>query len=328
MSRDHTRTRPSHGFALAALTTVASLACAACGDDEPGTLEVSISGESFALTGWPVEQDGETSALDDGWTVRFEAVIVSVADFTLSDRDGQLSGLQQTPILVDLHRLDAVTQQQKVWTFEDVPAQRWDDVGYSLVPATDDARVVGTIDDERVAAMIEAGASMYIAGYADQDGDESTEDDTYRFEWLITGEAVNTRCLNGTDESYGVVVEAGQVNEAQMTFHFDHLLWDNHDVEEPHLLFEAYAAASALAARAAGEEDDRIITLSELKLQDLADLRGLDGGELTLDGQRVVYRPRAGADLPEDTLADYLVDAALSTGHFNGEGHCEYAVSH
>ena len=309
---------------LAALSALS----VSCSDSDsgstPGTLEVSISGQSFALTGWPTEDEGETVALDDGWTVRFESVVVSVAHFSLGDRDGALTGLDADPVVIDLHRLNATTLEETIWRFEDVPAQRFDDVGYQLVPAEANSRVVGEVDSAIIDAMVPSGASMYFAGYGDLDGDSSTEDDHYRFEWLIEGSVVNTRCLNGTDETFGVIIEENQVNEAEVTFHLDHLLWDNHDADEPQLVFEAYAAASALAATARSEADDRLITMDDLAYQQLDDLRGLDGEELTLNGQRVVFRPRAGAELPDDTLRAYLLDAALSTGHFNGEGHCEY----
>lgn len=306
-------------IALACISAIAG-----CAADERGAVAVTISGQSFALTGWPAQDGGETVAFDDGWTVRWDEIVVAVSDFTLADRDGALSGLDAPPILIDLTKIDASTLEADLWRFEDVPAQRWPNVGYAVVRPEAGTRAAGEVSDEAIEAMRDAGASMYFRGWADADGDDETQADRYSFAWAIPRWTLTSGCQNGADQTDGLIVEPNQVNEAEITFHLDHLFWDNHDAEAPRLLFEPLAAASAMRAEALGEDDDRHVTLEDLEYQDLTDLLDRQGQELRLDGDRIVYRPRAGAQLPKGTLAEYLVDAALSTGHFNGEGHCQY----
>jgi len=102
----------------------------------------------------------------------------------------------------------------------------------------------------------------------------------------------------------------------EVTLHLDHLFWDDHDAEEPRLLFGPLAYAAG---------DDDHLTLDELRQQSLTDLRD-DNGDPLVDekGTPIVYVPRV--ELRENNLREYLSDSALTLGHFNGEGHCQYEI--
>lgn len=91
-------------------------------------------------------------------------------------------------------------------------------------------------------------------------------------------------------------------NQAQMTVHLDHLFFDSWAIADPKLRFDAMAAVAP---------SDGPLTL--------VDLAKAGGQPLEL-----AYDPGS-AFLPvPKNLEEYVTDAATTTGHWNGEGHCEY----
>ncbi|MEM9731402.1 MAG: hypothetical protein AAF997_22705, partial [Myxococcota bacterium] len=106
----------------------------------------------------------------------------------------------------------------------------------------------------------------------------------------------------------------GVVN-AEVTVHLDHFFFDTYASDDARLRFEAWAAV-------AGE--DGVITLDDLASQSLSDLRDRNGDPI-VDGEGlpVVYDPGP-LEIAGSNLRDYTVAAATTTGHFNGEGHCDY----
>lgn len=112
------------GFRPALVMAVASsLALGGCSDDEispssgetPGTILVTVSGESLALDGYAFPPSpGEEAAFVDGWEVKFERLLVTVGNIVLSE-DPDLSPTDQSrtgkpvaraagPWVVDLHK--------------------------------------------------------------------------------------------------------------------------------------------------------------------------------------------------------------------------------
>lgn len=67
---------------------------------------------------------------------------------------------------------------------------------------------------------------------------------------------------------------------------------------------------------------DGNVTLDDLAAQDnLSDLVDAEGEPLD-----IAYDPGSAFDpIPAD-LREYVKAAATTTGHFNGEGHCDYAL--
>lgn len=281
-------------------------ACVGCGSDQAGSVDVRASGQAFAKSGWPITIDGETTSFDDGWTVRFEHVIVNFAAFRLADGGDEVVADDPASCLVDLQKDDF-----ELWQLEEVAARRWRDVGYRFAVPDDATEILGDVPSVVVDDMRKEGYSLWISGSGEKEGR------TIRFELGVPGEVTARACLNGHDETDGIIVGAGRTAQVELTLHMDHLFWDDHDAEEPRLLFGPLAYAAG---------DDDLVTLDELQAQRLSDLRDEDGEVLADDdGTPIVYVPRE--ELPDNNLRDYMIDTALTLGHFNGEGHCEYDVA-
>lgn len=273
---------------------VSTLLMLGCGG-ETASLAVSLSGEEAAVEGF------DASAFADGWSVRFDALVVSIRSLELRSRDGDDAMLDADPVIVDLHQGDALG-----WTFENVGARRWDDVSYRIGPALEESRVVGTVDPAIRQRMIDEGLSIYVEG-------EGTKGEiSRRFEWAFTLDVLSARC-EGADGTDGIIVASGAQNEMQITTHWDHLFFDSLAIEQANMRFEAIAAAS-----------EELVTLEALSTQRLTDLRGLDGEPLVdEDGVDVVYDPGS-TPLSEPTLRGMIEAVAATVGHLDGEGHCDY----
>ncbi|MFW5920672.1 MAG: hypothetical protein ACOCUS_02440, partial [Polyangiales bacterium] len=208
------------------------------------------------------------------------------------------------PSVADLHR-----GQPEAWVFEGVPARRWNRAGYRYAPPAADARELNDIPADVLERMRDEGYSFWLSGRAEKEGD------VYTFEWGLPLTVDNDACINGTDETEGLVVANNAVVEAEITVHLDHLFFDSYATDEPSMRFDPIAAVADSEGR---------VTLEALASQSLSDMRGLDGEPLTDEaGDPVVYDPGS-LDLAERNLQEFVLAAATTTGHFNGEGHCEY----
>ncbi|MAQ17971.1 MAG: hypothetical protein CMN30_24635 [Sandaracinus sp.] len=285
------------------LWILAALALGCGTDDETGVLEVRLSGEEASREGYPVGTGDDVIAFADGYTLTFDRVLVSVVNLELRDGD-DVADLAVDPVVADLH-----LGEPTAWTFDAVPARRWREVRYDYGVPPADARLLDGVDASDVDRMRAAGASLLVAGSA-SDGTA-----TIPFELLLPTEVANARCVNGVDDTDGLVVPGGAVTEAELTVHLDHLFFDDYASEEPDLRFAPWAAVAG----------DEAITLADLDTQSLADLRDADGEPLTADGERVVYDPGP-LELESNTLGSFVRAAARTTGHFQGEGHCDYAT--
>jgi hypothetical protein len=279
------------------------LMVAACGDDESsrdGSLRVEISGEEASRSGYPVGSGDDEIAFVDGWTLEFEKVLVSLSDFELQTSDGDDAQLVAGAVVADLHQ-----GEPRLWNFTEVPARRWDRVGYRYTPPTADVIKANDIDDDDIELMIDEGYSLYIAATAKKD--LRTVPLTFGFAF----EVQMSQCENGMDDTDGIVVANNAINTAQITVHLDHLFFDSYATDEAELRFDPMAAV----APGSGP-----LTLSDLAEQsNLSDLKDADGKPLD-----VAYDPGSAFDPVPKTLEDYVVAAATTTGHWNGEGHCVY----
>lgn len=286
----------------------ALVAAMGCGDEDaaPGVVTVSASGEEASREGYPVGEGADEIAFIDGWTIEFTRVIVSITGFELRGRDGDAAVLDVDPVVADLH-----LGEPELWRFEEVPARRWDDVRYVYGAPGPGSRSVNGADGAVVAQMAAGGTSLWVEGIAREGVDEVD------FAYALDLNLVNARCQNGVDETDGIVVPENGIVDAEVTVHLDHLFFDSYATEEPNLRFEPMAAAA---------DGDGFVDLGALAGQPLADLRDRDGDPL-LDGEgnRVVYDPGP-LPLGDNTLGAYVRAAATTTGHFNGEGHCDYVL--
>jgi hypothetical protein len=261
---------------------------------------VTASGEEAAISGYPVGAGDDQIAFADGWTMQLSKVLVSIAGLQLRTNDGDEASVDADPVVVDLHQ-----GEPELWSFEDVAAQRWDRVGYAYVAPTSKTRRVGEIADADVGRMIDGGYALLVAGTASKDEREIAFE--YGFPFAVTMDG----CHNGVDDTDGLVIADGAVAEAQITIHLDHLFFDDWAIEEPDLRFDAMAAMA---------RSTRPLTLDDLKGQDnLSDLVNADGSPLELG-----YDPGSDFEPVPENLRDLVIAGATTTGHFNGEGHCDY----
>ncbi|HKU36813.1 MAG TPA: hypothetical protein VJR89_01665, partial [Polyangiales bacterium] len=221
-------------------------------------------------------------------------------DFSLRSRDGDEAELRAGSVVADLHR-----GEPTLWSFDDVPARRWDRVGYRYAPPSDSTEKAGDVDDADLETMLQEGYSLYIEARAHK-GER-----TVALAFGFAFEVDMTDCENGADGTDGVVVANNARNLAQITVHLDHLFFDSFAVDDAALRFDAMAAV----APASGP-----LTLDDLARQDnLSDVRDAAGKPLEL-----AYDPGSAFEPVPRNLADYVTAAATTTGHWNGEGHCSY----
>jgi hypothetical protein len=281
-----------------------SVSCAAlgCGSQAAsGTLNMAASAEEAAVEGYPT-----TTGLRfaDGWSIDFDFLLISLDDFYVS-HGGTRTPLETDEVVVNLH--DAIAQD--VWSFPSLPAQRYEDVGYEILPPAASARHVGTVSQAQVDAMVASGTSFWVHGTAHH---PMHHDVVIDLQFPLHTE--QTLCMNAMDMTEGLVVTPNGTSNLQMTFHLDHLFFDSIVAPEPSLRFEAYAAAAG---------SDFVVTWNDLASQPLADLHDIDGTPLVEAGAQVVYDPGS-TPLATQDLRSFVFHQVTTIGHFNGEGHCTY----
>ena len=265
-----------------------------------GTLTVAVSGEEAAVGGYPA---GDI-AFRDGWTLRFDHVFAAVGDVAVEESGRAELVLDEALRVVDLAEGDVVYA-----TIPGVPAQRWSDFIYHIHIPTPTSGRVGRVTAADVMQMASEGTSLRLVGTATH-----PTHGAYTFDVGIPVEAHMSGCISGRDGTPGLVVPTNGIYETQLTLHLDHLFFDSARAEEPNLRFDAWAAVAGA---------DRHVTYAELANQSLADLRGIDGLPLVDGATPVVYEPPAtGLSMPN--LQAFLLAQALTIGHFEGEGHCDY----
>lgn len=266
-----------------------------------GTLTIGVSGEEAATGGYPA---GDI-AFRDGWTMQFDHIFAAVGDVALEEGDVEFV-VDETIRVVDLAEAAELTYG----TVTGVPAQRWSNFVYHLSVPTASSPRVGRVTAEDVSQMVASGSTLRMVGSATH-----PTHGVYTFDVSIPAEVHMSGCESGRDGTAGIVVPTNAIYETQLTLHLDHFFFDSARAEEPNLRFEAWAAVAGA---------DRNVTYAELANQSLADLRGIDGMPLMDGATPVVYEPPA-TGLPMQNLQAFLLDQALTIGHFEGEGHCDYA---
>ena len=288
----------TEALSLMVAGVLCSFGCASEGGD--GTLSVRISGEQAAESGYPVGEGEDQIAFTDGWTLDFQKVIVSVTTFSMSTSEGEDANVDADAVVVDLHQ-----GTPELWRFEGLAAQRWDAVSYRYTKPPAKARVVNDVSGDDLARMRDEGFSLLVEGTAHK------EDRDVEFSWGFPLAIDVMHCQNGLDGTDGIVVRDNAVTNGEITIHLDHLFFDNWAVAEPNLRFDALAAMAP---------EGRPLRLSDLRAQDnLSDLRGPDGQPLEL-----AYDPGSAFHPVPSNLDEFINAAAETTGHWNGEGHCEY----
>ncbi|MGH1342538.1 MAG: hypothetical protein ACRBN8_13340 [Nannocystales bacterium] len=215
---------------------IAGLLLCACDDasDGEGTLRVTAWGEAFIEEGIPED------AFVDGWSVTFDAFVVSVGAI-----DAQGAALPGTYV-VDLARPSGGAGQELGPLT--VPAGQAPALSWSLVAASGDA--VTDLDGDVLDAMVGADASIWARGVATRGNEVKT------FDWALDVPATYVDC------DPGVSVGTDQSTDGVLTVHADHLFYDDLDSEEPGVAFDLIAASDA--------DGDGAITMAELRAQSLS----------------------------------------------------------
>jgi hypothetical protein len=288
-----------------AALVLTTLALAACADNATsygtGSVRVAISGEAAAISGFPAGSGDDVIAFADGWTLEMRKVLVSLEGFELRATDGDDAAVDADPVVADLH-----LGEPELWRFDGVPARRWDRVGYRYKAPTRSSRAANDVSDDDIERMVDGSYSLLIDAVASKDGQEIT------IEFGFAMQVAHSHCVNGQDETDGLVVPTNGAADAQITVHLDHLFFDTYASDEAALRFDPMAAVAM----------DEKVTLDDLALQDnLSDLLDADGEPLDL-----AYDPGSAFDPIPENLREYVQAAATTTGHFNGEGHCKYTL--
>ncbi len=164
-------------------------------------------------------------------------------------------------------------------------AGTYDALDYRVAPSSEPAVGNATTDD--VALMAAEGYSIYVEGRAEKDGT------TLTFKWGFDTDTRYTACETGA------AVADGGTGRSQLTIHADHLLYDDLDSETPQVVFGLIASADA--------DGDGTITPAELAAVDIT-------GEA---------RYQVGSRDITD-LWGFVRAQTATSGHIDGEGHCDF----
>jgi hypothetical protein len=262
-------------------------------DPGPKGIVVTASGEDLAIVGYPwspgVTSGGDPPAFVDGWAVRFEHVLVTIADVWLaSDPDtdpanpiitGPIVARDPGPWAVDLSRggpllgksgsPDEKTVALTAFRGDALDTTRRYAFGYSFVAASNDAKHVN-LDDAGAKlyeqakanhwAMLFVGTATYSAGAPPGGTPFAKMPPVVRFTIGLANPSRYVNCRNtdlmqiGGDYPRGLQPSPTRSTTAQITLHTDHLFWDALNVEGTPLHFDPIAAvASTYGAPDAGE---------------------------------------------------------------------------
>lgn len=264
-------------FHVAATVSCAVLAMAGCGaaDEGKGTLQVEIWGEEYIETGIPA------SEFADGWGITYDRFLINLGQVTVAEEGGDPTVSVPTFHVWNLHTF----QGPELLVEQEAAAGAYGHTAYTLQPATADT-VAGNATDADVQAMIAGGFSVLVEGRA------TKGDVTVAFSWGFTNQTVYDPCHSGG------ALEDGGTASIQLTFHGDHLFYDDAASDQPSLRFEDLALADADA--------DGTLTSAEMQATSILALDHYGVGSLDLDN-----------------LWDYVTHMTTTLGHIDGEGHCE-----
>lgn len=279
--------------------------------NEPGSFDVTMSGEDLAFTGYIFDpataaSNGDPPSFVDGWSVEFEHIVVTVGNIRLNqgpdtnpDDPAQLGAeLVKVPntFAVDVARsgpeTDKGSGQPGAWYLTTLRGSFASDTRYALsydtLPATAQATKVGF--DQGSEALyqqaVQNGWAVAFQGRATFVGKATPPlaapfdafSKPVEFTLGFANPSSYLNCANpdlgsgGDEPPRGVQTLANQAAVVQVTYHTDHLFWDTLDVEGTPLHFDHIAAQAKFAnAGAPG-----VVTM--------ADLSGVNVNLITIGG--------------------------------------------
>jgi hypothetical protein len=248
--------------------------CAAS-EDGKGTLVVEMWGEEYIETGIP------SSEFADGWGITYDRFLINLGAVTVAEEGADPAVSVPAFRVWNLHTF----QGPELLVEREVPAGSYVHTAYTIQPATADS-VAGNATDADVQAMVAGGYAVLVEGTA------TKGDHTVAFSWGFQGTTAYDPCHSGG------ALEDGGTASIQLTFHGDHLFYDDAASTEPSLRFEDLALADA--------DGDETVTPAELQAYEILALDHYGVGSLEID-----------------TMWDYLTHMTTTLGHIDGEGHCE-----
>lgn len=264
------------------LTVALTVALAAAGCGGSGTVHFTTYGEDF------IEQEIPAADFEDGWSLQFSKFLITLGEVHLDKHDGTEGPRMTTPRVFDVH----APGPHDVVTFSDVPAERWDAVGFAIAPATN--ATAGNASSDDVAFMNSSGNSIFVEGSATLGAVTKT------FSWAFTTNTLYSHCEN-EELGDGVAVPNGGEETVQLTIHGDHFVYDHLQADDAVLRFQALADADVSPA-------DGEVTLEELAAVDLTSLP--------------IDQYGTGSASGINTLRDFVTALSRTLGHFRGEGEC------
>jgi len=369
---------------LLASSTLAS----ACSDDskppsttggntaQTGTFIITASGGTPARSGYdfPFTDAGFV----DGWEVKFTEVLVTVDKITLAEtpdsspadpsKTGTVVAEVDGPFVIDLQKggtLDgkgekgekavqiATLDKQNKNADKPFDAGKRYAFGFSIVPATEDAKFVSTLDAQAktdYTMMTQKGYTVLYVGTATFKGTACTPVDpefdklpkVVNFKLGFKSPTSYLNCQNpdadsakhlGTEEHQrGVVVKANEAVTAQITLHLAHPFWESFAHDSP-------AHFDQIAARYVGVPGTPTAVLEDLIGVDPKVIKDKDGNNLPRRTCTKEYTPPNAGTMAFDTgsilvdpageptktirdLYDFATYNQSTQGHLNAEGLC------
>ncbi len=283
----------------------------ACDDDggDSGTVQVFAEAEdSIPLGLLPGTGDED---IVDGWTVTYDAFLISLGDFRASRSADPSDVLADTGAsIVDLRNLPS--GGVVLARFEDVTATRWDKVGYSILRAEAGMSKAEGLSQSDYDFMVANSYSVYVRGVmtnptgqsclptAPTDCVPATE---IRFELPLRAATRFDDCAPEEGDA-GFAVPTGGTAQVKPTIHGDHWFFNNITQGQEITVRRAQWIANADLDR------DGDVGLEELAQSEAADLF-----------PAALYN-LSGALIPIATGADFINAQAHTLGDFQGEGEC------
>jgi hypothetical protein len=259
-------------LALVVMTALGLGALAVQAQVGSGTLEFYANGEDFVRQGFVSK---------DGWAIQFDAVWVNLAGITAYQTDppydpetgeeivADVAVTLDETYLIDLAEGDEDADPILIAAVEDAPEGFYNALSFEMVP----------VEDEE---SEQAGYTLVVVGTAEKD------DQAVAFT-LRVETAYGYSCGEYVGDERKGILDADDVADLEMTFHFDHVFGDG-ELPPDDGLNETATGFDPFAALA---DEDGVVD---------ADLAALEAG------------------LDEDVF-QMLVDILPTLGHV-GEGHC------
>lgn len=250
---------------------------------------ITVSGEAGATEGYafPPTSDQEVSFVD-GWSLRFDSVVVVLKTITLSEnpdksstdqsQTGDLVAQLDGPWVVDLAKegpLEAKEMNGKafeVGTIENQnkkgnaafdPTQKYA-LGFTMTDDSTGATNLNAVGSDVISAMQAGKFSVWMKGTAEFKGTSCRSSDAtydfnrlpkkinFSFGWKAPVNFKN--CINPElmpADSRGVQPQKDAITTAQLTFHLDHPFWESLEEDAP-LRFDLVAAQASVPVAAVG----------------------------------------------------------------------------